>query len=200
MPHGDANLLKLPSEVTDEDGLYLSDIMVTSYNQVMDTNVKKNDIVAIWGAGAIGLASAKWCFLKGAARVIIIDSVKWRLDFAKSKMPEIETINFSEVKDVAVKLNEMTAPGTVQCENSDTRPAGVDIALECAAGEYAKGWLHSVELAVGLETDTSEILNEMIRESFARTCELCLIALLSCCTTLGQYRNHRRLCWLYQSL
>jgi threonine dehydrogenase-like Zn-dependent dehydrogenase len=162
VPHGDANL---PAEVADEDGLYLSDILSTSYNQVMDTNVKEGDIVAIWGAGAIGLSSAKWCFLKKAARVILIDNVQWRLDYAKEKLPGIETLNFNEVKDIPGKLNEMTAPGTVPGPHSDTRPAGVDIALECAAGEYAKGWGHAIELAVGLETDTSEILNEMIRTS-----------------------------------
>lgn len=30
------------------------------------------------------------------------------------------------------------------------------------AGEYPKGWFHTVQIAAGLETDTSEILNEMI--------------------------------------
>ena len=39
---------------------------------------------------------------------------------------------------------------------------GPHVALECVAGEYPKGWAHTIEMAVGLETDTSEILNEMI--------------------------------------
>jgi threonine dehydrogenase-like Zn-dependent dehydrogenase len=179
-------LLKLPAEVADEDGLYLSDILSTSYNQVCDTNVKKGDIVAIWGAGAIGLTSAKFSLLKGAARVIMIDNVQWRLDYAKSKMPEVETLNFAEVKDIPGRLNELTAPGTVPGEHSDTRPAGVDIALECAAGEYPKGWLHTIELAVGLETDTSEIINEMIC-----ACTGLIRMMLTACSgssTLGQYR------------
>lgn len=42
----------------------------------------------------------------------------------------------------------MTAPGTHGLD--PTRPAGIDVALECAAGEYAKGWGHAIEMAVGL--------------------------------------------------
>lgn len=41
-------------------------------------------------------------------------------------------------------------------------PRGPDVALECVAGEYAKGWAHYFELILGMETDTSEIVNEMI--------------------------------------
>jgi len=39
---------------------------------------------------------------------------------------------------------------------------GPDVALECAAGEYSKGWGHFFEMLTGAETDTSELLNEMI--------------------------------------
>lgn len=39
---------------------------------------------------------------------------------------------------------------------------GPDVAIECVAGEYAKGWAHYFELLLGMETDTSEIVNEMI--------------------------------------
>jgi D-arabinose 1-dehydrogenase-like Zn-dependent alcohol dehydrogenase len=47
-------VIKVPEGVPDEEALYVSDILVTSYNQVVDSGVKKGDIVGIWGAGAIG--------------------------------------------------------------------------------------------------------------------------------------------------
>lgn len=110
---------------------------------------------------------AKWSLLKGAKHIILIDNVQWRLDHVVEKMRAtghanamIDTINFNEHKDVAKQVRELTKPG--QRGYDPTRPAGVDVALEAAAGEYAKGILHKVELAVGLETDTSEILNEMM--------------------------------------
>jgi len=149
VPYGDVNLLKIPESVPDEKALFLSDVLCTAYHCVVDTGVKKGDVVAVWGLGAVGLLAATFAFEKGASRVIGIDD-NFRLEYAKSKLPKIETLDFNECKKgVSVALNEMSK-------------SGVDVALECAAGEYAKGWLHKVELALALETDTSEIINEMI--------------------------------------
>jgi threonine dehydrogenase-like Zn-dependent dehydrogenase len=136
------NLLKLPSDVPDEKGLYLSDVIATSWNCVVDTGVEKGDVVAIWGAGMtapliaqkkrrtdnvigpIGQMCAEFAFMNGASRVIIIDS-NWRLDFVKSKYPKVETIDYSTLPSgtsVTSKLKEMV----------DGR--GPDVALECVAG------------------------------------------------------------------
>lgn len=170
IPHGDVNVVRVPEGVADEDALYVSDILVTSFNQVDDTVVNEGDIVAIWGCGPIGMMCAKWSLLKKAKHIIFIDNVQWRLDLCVERMRAtghanalIDTINFNEVKDVPAKVKELTAPGTNGLD--PTRPAGVDVALECAAGEYANGIAHKVELTLGLETDTSEILNEMIEST-----------------------------------
>ena len=154
VPYGSVNLLKLPDDVPDEKGLYLSDVLCTAWNCVVDTGVKDGDVVAIWGAGPIGLMAAEMSFTNGAKRVILIDggSGGWRLDFAKSKLPKIETIDYSNLPkghSVTSTLKEM-------------EHGGPDVALECVAGEYAKGWAHYFEMLVGAETDTSEIVNEMI--------------------------------------
>merc|ERR1712072_538239 len=45
VPFGDINLLKLPDDVPDEKGLYLSDVLSTSWNCVVDTGVKEGDVV-----------------------------------------------------------------------------------------------------------------------------------------------------------
>jgi threonine dehydrogenase-like Zn-dependent dehydrogenase len=54
-------LLKLPADVPDEKGLYLSDVVCTSWNCVVDTGVKKGDVVAIWGAGKYILVDSSDC-------------------------------------------------------------------------------------------------------------------------------------------
>lgn len=151
VPLGDINLLKLPDSIPDEKGLYLSDVIVTSWHCVVDTGVKEGDVVAIWGAGPIGQMCAEFSFMNGASRVIVIDS-NWRLDFLKKNYPKVETIDFSQLPrgtSVTSKLKEMVH-------------GGPDVALECVAGEYPKGWAHYFEILIGAETDTSEILNEMI--------------------------------------
>lgn len=162
VPFGDVNLLHLPDDVPDEKGLYLSDVLATSWNCVVDTGVKEGDVVAIWGAGPIGQMCAEMSFTNGAKRVILIDggSGAWRLDFVKSKLPKVETVNFSD----------LPRGTTVTSKLKELEHGGPDVALECVAGEYAKGWAHYFELLLGFETDTSEIVNEMITsvKSFGR--------------------------------
>jgi len=152
VPYGDVNLLKLPDNVPDEKGLYLSDVLATSWHCVVDTGVKPGSTVAIWGAGPIGQMCADYSFLNGASRVIVIDC-NWRLTYIKSRIPKVETIDFSQLprgESVTSQLKKM-------CGGQ-----GPDIALECVAGEYPKGWAHYFEILTGLETDSSEIINEMI--------------------------------------
>jgi len=48
VPFADSNVLKIPPEVPDEKALFLSDILPTSYHNVVDTGVLKGDVVAIW--------------------------------------------------------------------------------------------------------------------------------------------------------
>ncbi|KAI9660051.1 MAG: hypothetical protein M1821_001403 [Bathelium mastoideum] len=159
VPYGDVNLLKLPDDVPDEKGLFLSDVVSTSWNCVVDTGVKQGDVVAIWGAGPIGQMAADFAWINGASRVIMIDS-NWRLDYIKEKSPKVELIDYSKLPrgtSVVSKLKELVH-------------GGPDVALECVAGEYAKGWAHYFEMMLGAETDTSEIINEQIEsvKSFGR--------------------------------
>ncbi|KDE03840.1 hypothetical protein MVLG_05724 [Microbotryum lychnidis-dioicae p1A1 Lamole] len=162
-PFASANLFKIPESIPDESALFLSDVLPTSYHCCHDTGVNKGDIVAIWGLGPIGLFAAKWALLAGASRIIGVDNVKWRLEYAQQKLGDkFEQLNFDEHKDVSARLNEMTKPGSYGLDH--TRPAGVDVALECAAGEFAaKAFVEKIELAIGLVTDGSAIINEMIK-------------------------------------
>jgi len=134
VPKGSVNLLPIPDSVPDEKALFLSDIIPTSYHCVVDTGVTEGDIVAIWvgqlqylwfvtdtssyqGLGPIGMCAAQWAKLKGASRIIGIDQVPERLAFARINLG-VETLDFTEHKDVPKRLLEMA-------------PGGVDVALDC---------------------------------------------------------------------
>lgn len=132
----------------------MSDVLSTSWHCVVDTGVNKNDIVAVWGAGPIGQMVVDFSFYHGASRVILIDGgdASWRLDYVKFKTPKVETLDFTKLpkgESVTSQLKNMAHNGP-------------DVALDCTSGEYAKGWAHYFESLLGMETDTSEMLNEMI--------------------------------------
>ncbi|KAI7900578.1 chaperonin 10-like protein [Cokeromyces recurvatus] len=148
--YADTNLIKVPEGVPDEKALYLSDIVPTSYHNVWYTGVKENDVVGVWGLGPIGLCAVQWLRnVFKAKRIIAIDNVPARLQLA-AKQWGAEVINFETDKDVVAKIFELV-------------PEGLDCSLDCAGFRYAKDLLHKFERVVGLETDTSEVINEMIR-------------------------------------
>ncbi|KAF3001786.1 hypothetical protein E8E13_001620 [Curvularia kusanoi] len=152
VPYGDVNLLPLPDDVPDEKGLYLSDVLATSWHAVVDTGVQDGDAVAIWGAGPVGQMAADFAFVNGASKVIVIDC-NWRLDWMREKYPSVEMIDFSKLKKGGSVTEEL---------KKLTNQRGPDVAIDCTAGEYAKSWAHYFEMLLGLETDTSEMVNEMI--------------------------------------
>ena len=63
--------------------LFLTDIFPTGYTGIDWANVRGGEIAAIFGAGPVGIMAAKSAWLRGAARVIIIDTQQYRLDKAK---------------------------------------------------------------------------------------------------------------------
>ena len=48
VPFGDVNLLPIPDDISDEQAIYLSDVLPTSYHAVVDTGVQEGDVVGIW--------------------------------------------------------------------------------------------------------------------------------------------------------
>ncbi|KAL7008266.1 hypothetical protein EMMF5_001995 [Cystobasidiomycetes sp. EMM_F5] len=148
VPYGEVNCLPIPDSVSDEEAIYLSDVLPTSYHCVVDTGVTEGDTVAIWGLGPIGLSAARWCQLKGAKRVIAIDGVKARMDYAREKLG-IETIDFNEYKNVPKRILELV-------------PGGLDRALDCGTFHEPKTMLHKAQKLLMLETDVPETINEML--------------------------------------
>src|SRR3712207_2555050 len=93
--------------MTDEQVLFLSDILPTGYMGAEMCDIKPGDVVAVWGAGPVGQLAAASAYLLGAERVIVIDRFPYRLRIARDKAGA-ETINYEEA-DVLDTLREMTA-------------------------------------------------------------------------------------------
>ncbi|KAJ7362776.1 chaperonin 10-like protein [Mycena albidolilacea] len=146
VPKGNVNLLPIPDSVSDEKALYLSDIVPTSYHAVVDARVKPGDV----GLSPIGQCAARFALMKGASRVIGIDNVPSRLIFAQEKSG-IEVINFAEHADVVKRIQELV-------------PGRLDVAIDCGMPTFhqPKTLLRKVEKTLMLETDVSEIVNDMI--------------------------------------
>jgi len=100
--------LKVPEGMTDEQALFLSDILPTGYMGAEMCNIKPGDTVAVWGCGPVGQFAIASAYLLGAERVIAIDRFPYRLKMAREKAGAI-TINYEEVDSVPDVLKDLTA-------------------------------------------------------------------------------------------
>jgi threonine dehydrogenase-like Zn-dependent dehydrogenase len=106
VPFADVGPVKIESDLSDDQVLFLSDVFPTGYMAAENCNIQPGDTVAVWGCGPVGLFAINSAYLLGAERVIAIDRFPERLRLAREKA-KAETINYEEIKTYNA-LNEMT--------------------------------------------------------------------------------------------
>ncbi|MEU4554565.1 threonine dehydrogenase-like Zn-dependent dehydrogenase [Micromonospora violae] len=107
VPFADVGPIKVPDEVSDDQAVMLADVFPTGYMGAEMCDIKPGQVIAVWGAGPVGLLAAASARLLGAERVIVIDRFPYRLRLAEEHI-DAETINYDDV-DVLDALNAMTA-------------------------------------------------------------------------------------------
>jgi len=84
VPFADTSVYKVPEELTDDQVLFLADILPTAYEVgVLNGGVQPGDTVAIVGAGPIGLAAIMTAKLYTPGKIIAIDLAPARLEKAR---------------------------------------------------------------------------------------------------------------------
>ena len=107
VPFADVGPMKVPSSLTDEQVLFLTDVFPTGYMGAEMCDIEDGDTIAVWGAGPVGQFAAASAFLLGAHRVVVIDRFDYRLEIVR-RNTGAETLNYEQV-DVRDALKEMTA-------------------------------------------------------------------------------------------
>jgi threonine dehydrogenase-like Zn-dependent dehydrogenase len=152
VPFADVGPLKVPSQLTDEQVLFLSDILPTGYMAAEVCNIQPGDIVAVWGCGPVGQFAIASALLLGAERVIAIDRFGYRLAMARRHSGAL-TVNYEEV-DVGETLREMTGGrGPDHCIDA----VGMEGHAPGLEGAYDR-----VKTALMLETDRPVALRQAI--------------------------------------
>src|SRR5690606_21670304 len=117
---------RFPQELDDEKVLFMTDILPTGYQAVVNAGVRPGSSLAIFGAGPVGLMSAACARLLGAEEIYMVDDDEHRLELA-ARTYGVIPINFNQYDDPAHAIIEQT-PGY----------RGVDAAID-AGGFEAKG-------------------------------------------------------------
>lgn len=94
VPFANAESILIPDKVSDDQAVLLSDALCTGYFAADMAEVQLGDDVAIFGAGPVGYFAAMSAFLRGAARVFVVDHWPLRLD--RTSKLGAEPINFDK--------------------------------------------------------------------------------------------------------
>ncbi len=153
VPFADIGPIKVPEHLTDEQVLFLSDILPTAYQAAENCGIQEGDTIAIWGCGPVGLLAIKCAYMLGAERVIAIDRFPERLRMAHDKAGA-ETIDYAAT-DVSDALTDMTGGrGPDACIDA--------VGLE-AHGAGILGWYDRIKTATMQETDRAYVLRQAIQ-------------------------------------
>jgi threonine dehydrogenase-like Zn-dependent dehydrogenase len=148
VPKANVGPLVIPdSTLTDDQVLFLSDILPTGYQAVVNGGVGKGSTVAIFGAGPVGLMAAASARMLGAERIFMVDHHRYRLDFAAATYG-VEAIDFDEIDD----------PAEIIIERTDGR--GVDASIDAVGFEAKGSTLETALTAVKLEGSSGKALRQ----------------------------------------
>jgi alcohol dehydrogenase len=174
IPHADNSLYPIPAGADEEALVMLSDILPTGFEiGVLYGAVKPGDIVAIVGAGPIGMAALLTAQFFSPSELIMIDVDESRLSMAK-KFGATKTINsasknavdvvMAHTKDgVDVAIEAVGIPQTFDICQSIVRPGGhvanIGVHGKSVDFQIQKLWIQNITLTTGLvNTNTTPML------------------------------------------
>ena len=127
VPHADRTLEPIPEAVSDEQAVFVGDVLATAYFGAERAEIQPGDTVAVIGAGPVGLLSIMTAQLFGPARVFAVDMVADRLRLAE------------QLGAIPIDAGETHAVSAIQEATGDI---GADASIECV------GVMPSVETAI----------------------------------------------------
>jgi threonine dehydrogenase-like Zn-dependent dehydrogenase len=147
VPYGDYGPRLVPGELSDEQVLFLTDIFPTGYTGIDWGEIKGGETVAIFGAGPVGIMAAKSAWLRGAARVLIVDTLQYRLDMA-AKAANAEGILWEGTKDKDV----------IEQIRAVTNNRGADLCVDAVGFEPDRSLIDRAKAVINLEKGSPKVL------------------------------------------
>ncbi|HEX8292119.1 MAG TPA: zinc-dependent alcohol dehydrogenase [Pyrinomonadaceae bacterium] len=130
VPYADVGPTVIPEWMDPDDAVMLTDVVPTGYQAAEMGGIQPGDTVMVFGAGPVGIMAARCAWLFGAGRVIIIDEVEYRLEFARNYAP-CEAYNFRSLGDPVVFAKRTTDW------------MGADVCIDAVGAEAAGSWLQT---------------------------------------------------------
>jgi S-(hydroxymethyl)glutathione dehydrogenase / alcohol dehydrogenase len=151
VPYANNGPRKVQTDLTDDQLLFLTDILPTGYAGIDWAEPKGGEVVAVFGCGPVGLMAQKVAWLKGASQVIGIDIQPYRLEAARRTAHALP-LNAAEMKDTEI----------VQAIRDLTEGRGADICVDAVGMEADRNVLDKLSNVVHGEVGSIKALKTAI--------------------------------------
>ena len=131
VPYANVGPTVIPPGMDLDDAVLLTDVVPTGYQAAEMGGIQRGDTVVIFGAGPIGIMAARCSWLFGAGRVIVIDQLDYRLEFAKN-YAQCEVYNFRSLEDPVVFIKKTTDS------------LGADVCIDAVGAEAAGSAMQTI--------------------------------------------------------
>ncbi|HYL07429.1 MAG TPA: alcohol dehydrogenase catalytic domain-containing protein [Candidatus Udaeobacter sp.] len=132
VPNADFTMEHIPEGMTDEQAIFVGDILATGFFVADRAEIRPGDAVAVIGAGPVGLMATMCAGLFGPARIFVVDMVDSRLEVARTLGgTPINPSNVHPVTAIHEQTSGVGADSSLECVGS---MAAVDTAIHCVRG------------------------------------------------------------------
>lgn len=120
VPYANQGLNKIPQTVSDEQALFVGDILATGFWAARISEIKEDDTVLIIGAGPTGICTLLCAMLKNPQKIIVCEKDETRRDFIKKHYPNVIVT---------------TSENCIETVNKESEHGGADVVIEAAGTE-----------------------------------------------------------------
>lgn len=130
VPFADQGLSRIPDNVTDEQALFVGDILATGFWAARISEISEDDTVLLIGAGPTGICTLQCVMLKHPRHIVVCECDPQRVLFVKQHYPEVTVVTPDECREAV---------------HGFTEGRGADVVLEVAGTEetFRMAWQYA---------------------------------------------------------
>lgn len=130
VPFADQGLSRIPDNVTDEQALFVGDILATGFWAARISEISEDDTVLLIGAGPTGICTLQCVMLKHPRHIVVCECDPQRVLFVKQHYPEVTVVTPDECREAVLRFTE---------------GRGADVVLEVAGTEetFRMAWQYA---------------------------------------------------------
>lgn len=120
VPYADQGLDRIPDSVSDEQALFVGDVLATGFWAARISEIKNDDTVLIIGGGPTGICTLLCVMLKKPKRIVLCERSEQRRHFVQTHYPDVEVVTPEECLEIIKSCDRGGADVVIEVAGADS--------------------------------------------------------------------------------